>query len=168
MHLLSWRLTMAIIIDEPMPKACYECNFRCGINFLTFVNTEDKRHPSCPIIGEIPDEHGRLVDADKILTESGYDPMMFQPKYGGNHRTQYDTLMGYEILGIIEDAPTVVEATEIHTAPPAPIKREHCRYYAFSSTAICGEHEYCLKKETYNFECSKECPYCDMVVEASK
>lgn len=59
---------------------------------------------------ELP-SHGRLVDADKILTESGYDPMMFQPKYGGDHRTQYDTLMGYEILGIIEDAPTVVEAT---------------------------------------------------------
>lgn len=60
---------------------------------------------------EIP-PHGRLIDADKLLHESGYDPMMFQPKYGGDHRTQYKTLMGYEILGIVDDAPTVLEVSE--------------------------------------------------------
>lgn len=56
-------------------------------------------------------EHGRLIDADALLPKSGYDPMMFKHKYDGDHRTQYDTLMGYEILGIVEDAPTIVEAS---------------------------------------------------------
>lgn len=55
--------------------------------------------------------HGRLIDADALLPKSGYDPMMFKHKYDGDHRTQYDTLMGYEILGIVEDAPTVLEAS---------------------------------------------------------
>jgi len=111
---------MALIIKGEIPSCCAVCCDCNPANDGNFCNRTGNRlrndwqlyRPSnCPILGEIPDEHGRLVDADKILTESGYDPMMFQPKYGGDHRTQYDTLMGYEILGIIEDAPTVVEAT---------------------------------------------------------
>lgn len=61
---------------------------------------------------DIAEPHGRLIDADKLLPESGYEPMMFKPKYGGDHRTQYNTLMGYEILGIVEDAPTILEASK--------------------------------------------------------
>lgn len=61
---------------------------------------------------ELP-QHGRLGDLDKLLPESGYDPMMFKPKYGGDHRTQYKTLMGYEILGIVEDAPIILEASKV-------------------------------------------------------
>ena len=102
---------MAIVIDAPMPKGkCWweengvehECHL-----FPCWGNADN-----CPIIGEIPDSHGRLIDADALLPKSGYDPMMFKHKYDGDHRTQYDTLMGYEILGIVEDAPTIVEATE--------------------------------------------------------
>ena len=65
----------------------------------------------CPLVEVKP--HGRLIDADKLLPESGYDPMMFKPKYGGDHRTQYNTLMGYEILGMVNEAPTVLEASNV-------------------------------------------------------
>lgn len=71
-------------------------------------NYGDYEHKKIAV--ELP-EHGRLGDLDKLLPESGYDPMMFKPKYGGDHRTQYNTLMGYEILGIVEDAPTILEAS---------------------------------------------------------
>ena len=110
---------MALIINESMPKGCcwYDEEGHC-IRCFHLLDCEqgtpyDAVRPSdCPIIGEIPDEHGRLVDADKILTESGYNPNMFKPKHTkDNDYQQYDTLMGYEILSIIEDAPTVVEAT---------------------------------------------------------
>ena len=87
---------MAIIIDEQMPKACYECNFRCGINFLTFVNTEDKRHPDCPIIGEIPDKHGDLIDRSELLQQFEHD-------------TSRPT--GYEVVTRIMNAPVVLERT---------------------------------------------------------
>lgn len=123
---------MALIIKAQMPKGCEWTDkaSRTGMGYCPF---KDKcmayreelskqytinAHPidyipsDCPIIGEIPDRHGRLIDADALLPKSGYDPMMFKHKYDGDHRTQYDTLMGYEILGIVEDAPTIVEATE--------------------------------------------------------
>ena len=114
---------MALIIDANTPTCCggcffldYDTNerprcFLCGADITENVREQTKL-PICPIIGEIPDKHGRLIDADSLLPKSGYDPMMFKHKYDGDHRTQYDTLMGYEILGIVEDAPTIVEATE--------------------------------------------------------
>lgn len=108
---------MALIIKGKMPTKCGECRFcnkfcDCPVCIAIPMKVEaDEIFPKgCPIIGEIPDEHGRLIDADALLPKSGYDPMMFQHKYDGDHRTQYDTLMGYEILGIVEDAPTIVEA----------------------------------------------------------
>ena len=110
---------MALIIKGDLPCNCMDyCQF-CGNDMVCKLTGEEissydgqfGRMDFCPLV-EIPDVHGRLVDADKILTESGYNPNMFKPKHTkDNDYQQYDTLMGYEILGIIEDAPTVVEAT---------------------------------------------------------
>ena len=115
-----------LIKNMEMPERCRGCRFHhihkiwskniylheCDAQMLA-EETEGmeavKLPKACPLVA-LP-EHGRLIDADKLLAESGYDPMMFQPKYGGDHRTQYGTLMGYEILGIVEDAPTIVEAS---------------------------------------------------------
>ena len=30
-------------------------------------NFHNERHKDCPIIGEIPDKHGRLIDVDKLI-----------------------------------------------------------------------------------------------------
>lgn len=105
-----------------MPKSCSSCDFThiCkAIRKLERKNASQKklyeasvgRLADCPLVA-LPEHHGRLIDADALLPKSGYDPMMFKHKYDGDHRTQYDTLMGYEILGIVEDAQTIVEATE--------------------------------------------------------
>ncbi len=105
-----------IVIKTSMPRSCIGCPCRngvfCAVNNKRVYSFGIERPEDCPIVAEIPNKHGRLIDADKLLPESGYDPMMFKPKYGGDHRTQYDTLMGYEILGIVENAPTILEATE--------------------------------------------------------
>lgn len=106
---------MALIIKADMPKGCgWDCDLWSEGLCAPLQKSVDEHtiDSDCPIIGEIPDKHGRLIDADALLPKSGYDPMMFKHKYDGDHRTQYDTLMGYEILGIVEDAPTIVEATE--------------------------------------------------------
>jgi hypothetical protein len=62
---------MAIIIDAEKPHACWACDFRCGLNII--ARTEEEGIPDdCPIIGEIPDKHGRLIDADKLRGETNY------------------------------------------------------------------------------------------------
>jgi hypothetical protein len=56
---------MAIIIDAEKPHACWACDFRCGLNIIARTE-EEGIHDDCPIIGEIPDVHGRLIDADAL------------------------------------------------------------------------------------------------------
>ena len=66
---------MALIIWGDLPKDCYECKFvlnhritNCPLDYPDGdANTwlrANSRHPNCPMIGEIPDEHGRLGDLD--------------------------------------------------------------------------------------------------------
>ena len=57
---------------------------------------------------ELP-PHGDLIERDAVLES---DPLFFAPKYGGDHRRNYDTMMGYEIGNMLRDAPVIVEATE--------------------------------------------------------
>lgn len=67
---------MALIIEGNLPKSCYDCKFaemryasdrecRCGLlGYGVYMDisrgAEIERNPACPIIGEIPDEHGEL------------------------------------------------------------------------------------------------------------
>ena len=106
-----------LIKGMEMPKCCDECPMSQLINDNQYAYCHLLKEGTkvgymlrdCPLV-EVP-PHGRLIDADALLPKSGYDPMMFKHKYDGDHRTQYDTLMGYEILGIVEDAHTVLEAS---------------------------------------------------------
>ena len=107
-----------LIKGMEMPKNCAVCPLRVdGLHTFQCMRLLDRaytyelaeqRQEDCPLVKVPP--HGRLIDADKLLPESGYDPMMFQPKYGGDHRTQYSKLMGYEIFYMVDEAPTVLEA----------------------------------------------------------
>lgn len=93
---------MALIIRGDMPKACnwFDDSGKhrfCKVNAFCDcrIYTRDKRPSDCPILGEIPDEHGRLVDGDKLLADH-------------NPNENWD----YMVLEcIIRNAPTVVEAT---------------------------------------------------------
>lgn len=59
---------MAIIIDAERPHACWACDYRCGLNIIARTE-EEGVHDDCPIIGEIPDVHGRLIDAEKLYVK---------------------------------------------------------------------------------------------------
>ena len=67
---------MALIIKADMPKACnwFDENGKhhfCKVNAFCDcrIYTRDKRPSDCPILGEIPEKHGRLIDADKLAEE---------------------------------------------------------------------------------------------------
>ena len=102
---------MALIIDANMPKGCcWElesgyfdiCNLRkvCGRGVSDKPLMPGFRHRDCPIIGEIPDEHGDLKDANAILRWLNAKADNRVPVTVG------------EIIDFIEKQPTVLEATE--------------------------------------------------------
>lgn len=103
---------MALIVEGKMPTCCglcceclgggsdaYYCN-RAKRQISEVVPPYDKRMERCPIIGEIPDEHGRLIDADalkKRMTELL------------RHDYVFDEV---GCFGLVKDAPTVLEASK--------------------------------------------------------
>ena len=106
---------MALIIKGEMPKSngCDGCEFqtsRCEqLNACTCFlfngcidNFHNERHKDCPIIGEIPDKHGDLIDRQSVLV--AMDKVI----------TDRDRMIGtYDVIEeIVEKAPVVVEATE--------------------------------------------------------
>jgi hypothetical protein len=62
-----------------MPKRCGTCNCRriefdidhvgvfCSLKDNEYVEDPDSRPSWCPIICQLPEGHGRLVDADKFI-----------------------------------------------------------------------------------------------------
>lgn len=101
---------MAIYIKGmEMPKVCYECkmlddhyDYPCciitgeqrGYNF----RTRERRMDNCPLT-EIPEPHGRLIDADKAIEDYA--------NYGISH--PYDA---FDLKDIMDDSPTVIEGSE--------------------------------------------------------
>ena len=64
---------MALIIKGDMPKACnwFDENGKhrfCNVNAFCDceIYTRGERPSDCPIIGEIPDEHGDLIDIQAV------------------------------------------------------------------------------------------------------
>ena len=101
---------MALIVKGNMPTCCglcfeclgggseaYYCN-RAKRQISEVVPPYDKRMEWCPILGEIPDKHGRLIDTDVI---------------GNWLREQHVFSMPTtcKIDSIIKDMPTVIEAS---------------------------------------------------------
>jgi len=65
---------------------------------------------SCPIIGEIPDKHGRLIDADDLIKEIRE---ALEVKKTGNDVIDNAMAQIFEqFIRIITNTPTVVEATD--------------------------------------------------------
>ena len=97
---------MALIIKGDMPKACnwFDENGKhrfCKINAFCDcrIYSRGKRPSDCPILGEIPDKHGRLIDANVA-----YDKIAEQE--GGNYVDMDAVDLG------LQETPTILEATE--------------------------------------------------------
>ena len=79
-----------------MPETCRECGVtNCG-NYDPDT-WRIKRHKDCPLI-EVPDGHGRLIDADALREEW---------LENGENEYVYDT---NSFLDSIDDAPTIIPA----------------------------------------------------------
>ena len=96
---------MAIVIKGEMPKGrCWwhdeqgkehECQF--------FPCTRDA--DNCPIIGEIPDKHGRLIDADKLK-------QVMDDATENDKDNPFCKMMYSYVIQVLAKSPTVLEATE--------------------------------------------------------
>ena len=82
---------MAIVIDAPRVKNCGDC-----IGYYRCKGWTDEPF-TCPIKGEIPDKHGRLIDAD------------FLKKYAV--RVSNEEGKEYIPADYIDIVPTIVEAS---------------------------------------------------------
>ena len=89
---------MSILIDMEMPKSCSEC-LKIGWQYVFECNLDDiedgKRLITCPLI-DIP-PHGRLIDADKLLTSKGVGTQI-----AGWGKMYHETCIEY--------APTIIPA----------------------------------------------------------
>ena len=107
---------MALIIDMLMPSCCEECSFSERVPDIYRTTEDGKREPihwiyacsisnhfdeyseePCPIIGEMPDEYGRLVDGDKLAKE-----------FDG-----HGVYLEEEVKEIIDFYPAIVEASDV-------------------------------------------------------
>lgn len=93
------------VVRMEMPKACWSCGLRCVCKAAyDFMTTKEAGcsvlkvgMEGCLIVCQLPEGHGRLVDAD-ALKENSWDA---------------DTRCGYVQVvdvGEIDDAPTIVPA----------------------------------------------------------
>lgn len=92
-----------IVLNKKMPKSCWECFTKlhiedCPCNDTKVQDYKESRHPDCPIVAEIPDKHGRLIDASELAYES---------------ITDY-TLESHLVVSLedIKNAPTILKASK--------------------------------------------------------
>lgn len=88
---------MSVIVKGVnLPSSCAKCFIVCGDSNCDdedcFFKPEEKIRENCPL-GELPEHHGRLIDADVLLRES-----------------LADGAYGYVSTKQIYDAPTIIEA----------------------------------------------------------
>lgn len=112
---------MSILIKGmEMPTSCMkDCPFQhfgdCYggkmKRIMDIEDYEDKRHPRCPLV-EVPTPHGRLIDADTFIKDwhLGYQCENCE---NDARRCEWPELTKMDICGMIEDAPTVIEADNI-------------------------------------------------------
>lgn len=71
---------MSVVMRMEMPKCCDDCDanydcMACGITGTRWYGSEefnpsDGRLPDCPILCQLPEKHGQLVDAEKLKEQS--------------------------------------------------------------------------------------------------
>jgi hypothetical protein len=105
---------MSVLIKNMrVPEDCFSCPLKeegyCNLTnaYAVLINERDS---DCPLVS-VPESHGRLIDADAAMKQWGLDKAT---KYGNETSEQqhfsYSTMMMYEIVDILDDAPVVIEA----------------------------------------------------------
>lgn len=90
---------MSVVISMKLPPNCRECDIEYDSYYCPLAGKEtgddryDKRLDDCPIIAELPEKHGDLIERDALIKES-----------------LADGAYGYVDTKEICDAPTIIEA----------------------------------------------------------
>lgn len=97
-----------IMMNWKMPKNCIDCLGKLGpVNGCPCENTfefKNNRHPDCPIVGEISDKHGRIVDVQNVMNQI---TICFAECQLKNVKVTPFILATY-----IAEAPTILEASK--------------------------------------------------------
>ena len=96
-----------IVVDMKKPETCADChiiNGEYGICEILDRTVWGAPPKDCPIVAEIPDNHGRIIDEKWVEAYFGkYFPIEFPNEME----------KAYKLLKLaLEDVPTVLEATE--------------------------------------------------------
>lgn len=99
---------MALIVEAKTADCCgYDCdlwNEGICVPLQKAVDTHI-RHHDCPIIGEIPDVHGRLIEAH-------FDYAEFKKRYKDAYGDNFYLYNAFSIFNdMVVNAPTVLEAS---------------------------------------------------------
>ena len=95
---------MSYIVPIEKPKECWNCRFLdrnvYDCELMLDKDYEDFyiQYANCPLV-EVPTSHGRLIDADELMTEVMDSDL--------DHLQRDDWK---EVIQILEDAPTIIEA----------------------------------------------------------
>ena len=106
---------MALIIDAEMPYSCFNCpclyrevdgRYFCRHSDGLLYPLYSPMTEGCPILGEIPDKHGRLIEAHFSYEE-------FKEHYKNAFGNDFDNFDLYNAFSVFNDmivnAPTVLE-----------------------------------------------------------
>ena len=110
------------VVRMEMPKNCCECQLRkedydTGEEFCPFTGVECLsigRQDNCPIVCALPENHGRLVDADANIET--------MKKCAENPESEQALLCYRYAQRILEEAPTVPSASPWHRVEEPPIE----------------------------------------------
>ena len=97
-----------VIVRMEMPEDCFECPFGIidytedGVWCNALAQQSSGRREDCPIVCALPENHGRLIDADKI---DYYEV----ERFGEPHYMVWKPH--------IDGQPTIVPATETEATP---------------------------------------------------
>lgn len=77
---------MSVVVRMEMPQNCCECQLRqedydAGEEFCPFTGVECLsigRQDNCPIVCALPENHGRLVDADAAVNDIKYEILEYK------------------------------------------------------------------------------------------
>ena len=84
------------VVRMEMPKSCYNCDLRYECNAFYAPGKPKPFMKGCMIVCQLPEGHGRLVDADKLA-----DDMKARKAFFGRMS---------DPQCLVEDAPTIIPA----------------------------------------------------------
>lgn len=93
-----------------MPKSCLKCTVNLGIcdKRLLWKDGANSRHPACPIICVLPENHGPLVDFNDVTKELRKYGYVVENETTGVKHMEYPIVMELDPIRV----PVIVPATK--------------------------------------------------------